>query len=143
MLFHAFEEDVLLLLREPGEPQSTGRADLSLAKSRLSLCGEFLDQCDALRDPCLSVIEEGSDRRNRHTVIGHQRMSNTGFVQSRDRATRTVCQQQAFLVIGRSSAVFDDNRDFGISCRAPGLETFEAVNDFIAVLDGGHSKRQR
>ena len=143
MLFHALEEEILILLREPGEAERAGGTDLSLSKNRLPFCGEFLDQGDALGNPRLSVIEESGDSRNRHAVVGHQGMSDAGLVQSRDRASRTVREQQAFLVIGRCPAVFNDDGDFGTPSRAPSLETFETIDDFIAVFDGDHSKRER
>ena len=143
MLFHAFEKGVLLLLHEPGEPKRAGRADFPLAKSRLPLCRELFDQGDALGDPRLSVIEEGCHGRCRHAVVGHQGMGDAGFVQSRDRAPWTVRQQQAFLVIGGSPAMFDDDGNFGASSRPPSLEPLEAIDDFITVFDRDHPKRQR
>ncbi|HQG27059.1 MAG TPA: hypothetical protein PLY73_00770 [Candidatus Ozemobacteraceae bacterium] len=45
------------------------------------------------------------------------------------------------LVISRCPAVFYNDRYFGTPGYAPGLETFEPVDDFVVVSARHHPKR--
>jgi hypothetical protein len=81
MLLHALEQNILILLREPGEAKRAGGPDLSQSKICLAFGRQFLHQGDALGDPGLAMVEKVRDGRNRHAVIDHQGMGDAGFVQ--------------------------------------------------------------
>jgi len=104
---------------------------------------ELARQRQAPADPVGPASEQGGDRLGTQAVVVAERGDDTGLVEGRERAARSVGPQQGPLGLGRAQPALDQHPGVRRACAAPALEALEAVEDLVAsVVVDEHAQGQ-
>jgi hypothetical protein len=88
--------------------------------------------------PARFAVEQAGDGAGAQPLFAHQRADHPRLIQCGEGTGRSVGPKQQALVFGGRGRRLDEHRDEGLTALAPVCQTFEAVDDFVGALFGGH-----
>jgi hypothetical protein len=132
------EQPVLLVVSEPPELESEGRADLAAAEGALSLEREPTAEGEARVDPRWLAAEQPSDRGWAVLVVVAQRADDEGLVEGARGARGRVGDEQAPLLLGARSRRLDQHRCERVAALTPASEALEAVEELVVAVGPKH-----